>query len=211
MNDDQLKKDLEESLEDTENSPRTVLGEDESTEEVDDVVFEDNAEVTGADFNKKYNALKGKVKELETKASEYLNGWQRDKADFLNLRKKDEEMKKGIISLAKEDLINELIPVLDSFESAMKNKEAWAKVDSNWRVGVEYIASQLNQTLENNGLKKVYPLGQPFDHTRDEAIEMVPTEDESQDGVVVDVVQTGYMFGDRLVRPPKVKVGEYKA
>ncbi len=207
MNDDQLKKDLEESLEhDTESTEDTS-----SEDEVDDVVFEENTEVTGADFQKKYTALKGKVKELEAKASEYLNGWQRDKADFLNLRKKDEEMKKGIVSLAKEDLITELIPVLDSFESAMKNKEAWEKVDQNWRIGVEYIASQLNQTLENNGLKKVYPLGQPFDHTRDEAIEMLATEDKSKDGVVVDVVQTGYMMGDRVIRPPKVKVGEYKA
>jgi len=203
MNDDQLKKDLEESLE-------TDAESASSADEVDDVVFEENTEVTSADFQKKYNALKGKVKELEAKATEYLNGWQRDKADFINLRKKDEEAKKQIVAFAKEDLINELIPVLDSFESAMKNKEAWAKVDSNWRVGVEYIASQLNQTLENNGLKKVYPLGQPFDHTRDEALEMVPTEDKSQDGVVVEVVQTGYMFGDRLIRPPKVKVGEHK-
>ena len=210
MNDDQLKKDLKESLEDEEKVSRMPLDSDESTEEVDDIVFEDNTEVTGADFNKKYNALKGKVKELEAKATEYLNGWQRDKADFINLRKKDEEAKKQVVAYAKEDLINELIPVLDSFESAMKNKEAWAKVDSNWRVGVEYIASQLNQTLENNGLKKVYPLGVAFDHTRDEAIEMVPTEDESQDGVVLEVVQTGYMFGDRLVRPPKVRVGEFK-
>ncbi|MEY4602566.1 MAG: hypothetical protein RL292_507 [Candidatus Parcubacteria bacterium] len=206
MNDDQLKKDLEESLE----SASSVDSSADEAEEFDDVVFEDNTEVTGADYNKKYNALKGKVKELEAKATEYLNGWQRDKADFINLRKKDEEAKKQVVAYAKEDLINELIPVLDSFESAMKNKEAWAKVDSNWRVGVEYIASQLNQTLENNGLKKVYPLGQPFDHTRDEAIEMLPTEDESQDGVVVEVVQTGYMFGDRLVRPPKVKVGEFR-
>lgn len=202
MNDDNLKKD--EEVESLTSSLEAAM------EETDDIVFEENTEVTGADFNKKYNALKGKVKELEAKASEYLNGWQRDKADFLNLRKKDEEMKKGIVSLAKEDLITELIPVLDSFESAMKNKEAWEKVDPNWRVGVEYIASQLNQTLENNGLKKVYPLGQPFDHTRDEALEMVPTEDKSQDGVVMEVVQTGYMFGDRLVRPPKVKVGEFK-
>jgi molecular chaperone GrpE len=204
MNDDELKKDLEETLE-TEPTEDTS-----SPDEVDDVVFEDNTEVTGADFNKKYAALKGKVKELEAKATEYLNGWQRDKADFINLRKKDEEAKKQVVAFAKEDMINELIPVLDSFESAMKNKEAWAKVDSNWRVGVEYIASQLNQTLENNGLKKVYPLGAPFDHARDEAIEMLPTEDESQDGVVLEVVQTGYMFGDRLVRPPKVKVGEYR-
>lgn len=224
MNDDQLKKDLDESLEadtdgsileaeekvsrvtlDTNSSPEPGSGEEE-----DDVVFEDNTEVMGADFQKKYSALKGKVKELEAKATEYLNGWQRDKADFINLRKKDEEAKKQVVAYAKEDLINELIPVLDSFESAMKNKEAWSKVEQNWRVGVEYIASQLNQSLENNGLKKVYPLGQSFDHTRDEAIEMVPTEDESQDGVVVEVVQTGYMLGDRLVRPPKVKVGEYK-
>ncbi|MHB1316400.1 MAG: nucleotide exchange factor GrpE [Minisyncoccota bacterium] len=224
MNDDKLKKDLEESLEEKP-SPRSHLGEseveddqvsrgildtEEFEDEVDDVVFEENTEVTGADFQKKYSILKSRVKELEAKATEYLNGWQRDKADFINLRKKDDEAKKQIVAYAKEDIINELIPVLDSFESAMKNKQAWEKVDPNWRVGVEYIASQLNQTLENNGLKKVYPLGQPFDHTRDEAIEMLPTEDKKQDGVVVEVIQTGYMLGDRLVRPPKVKVGEHK-
>jgi len=225
MNDDELKKDLEETLEadigeggleaeermsrftlNTSSSPTPEVGE----EIEDDVVFEDNTEVVGVDFKKKYDALRLKVKELEAKVSEYLNGWQRDKADFINLRKKDEGEKKQIASFAKEDLIQEIIPALDSFESAMKNKEAWEKVDPNWRVGVEYINSQLTTALENNGLKKVYPLGQPFDHTRDEALEMVPTEDESQDGVVVDVVQTGYMLGDRLVRPPKVNVGEYK-
>jgi molecular chaperone GrpE len=205
MNDDQIKKETEESLEE-ETSPRPGLGEDE--EGVDDVVFEDNTEVTGGDYQKKTQQLKAKIKELEAKATEYLTGWQKDKADFINLRKKDEEIKKEVVSFAKESLITDLIPVLDSFESAMKNKTAWEQVDSNWRVGVEYIAGQLSQILENNGLKKVYPLGQPFDHTRDEALEMVPTTDASQDGQILEVVQTGYMMGERIIRAPKVKVGE---
>jgi molecular chaperone GrpE len=186
-----LKKDLEDTLE-------------------EDVVFEDNTEVTGADYQQKVTQLKQKIKELETKAQEYLTGWQKDKADFINLRKKDEESKKFLGDVIKQDMIEKLLPVLDSFELAMKNKEAWEKVESNWRMGVEYIHNQLYSTLENQGLVKVYPLGQEFDPTRDEAIEIVPVSDKAEDGKVIEVVQTGYKVGQVDIRPPKVKVGEYK-
>lgn len=176
----------------------------------EDVIFEDNTEVTGADYQQKVTKLKQKIKELEAKAQEYLTGWQKDKADFINLRKKDEESKKFLGDVIKQDMIEKLLPVLDSFELAMKNKEAWEKVESNWRMGVEYIHNQLYSTLENQGLVKVYPLGQEFDPTRDEAIEIVPVSDKAEDGKVIEVVQTGYKVGQVDIRPPKVKVGEYK-
>lgn len=178
--------------------------------ESEDVVFEEETENTAPDYVSKINKLKVKIKELEAKSSEYLNGWQRDKADFINLRKKDEEAKKGIIEFAKQNFIIELLPVLDSFELAMKNKEAWEKVDSNWRVGVEYIYNQLASTLELNGLKKIYPLGEIFDHNRDEAIENIKVNDKEKDGKVIEVIQSGYKIGETIIRPAKVKVGEFE-
>ena len=104
----------------------------------------------------------------------------------------------------------ELLQTLDSFESAFKNKEAWEKVDANWRKGVEYIHSQFSSVLSQHGLTVVNPLGETFDHNRDEAIEIVPVENEDDDGKILEVVASGYKLHDKLIRAPKVKVAEYK-
>lgn len=183
---------------------------EDEVEGSDDVVFEEETENTAPDYQIKINKLKSKIKELEEKSSEYLNGWQRDKADFINLRKKDEEAKKNIVEFAKQNFIIELLPVLDSFEIAMKNKEVWEKVDSNWRVGVEYINTQLTNILESNGLKKINPLGEDFDHNRDEAIDTIKVSEKEKDGKVLEVTASGYKIGETIIRPAKVKVGEFK-
>jgi molecular chaperone GrpE len=177
------------------------------TDAGDDFVFEENTEVTGVDSAQKVKQLKERIKELEKKNAELLDGWQRDKADFVNARRMDEENQKKFAVFAKEDIILELLQTMDSFESAFKNKEAWEKVDENWRKGVEYIHSQFSNVLAQHGLTVVNPLGQQFDHNRDEAIEMVPVENESDDGKILEVVNSGYKLHDKLIRAPKVKVG----
>src|SRR3989338_11318711 len=116
MKDDEIKKLHEEEI-DT----------DPGDGDVEDVVFEDNTEVTGADYKQKVDKLKARIKELEKKNSELLDGWQRDKADFINTRKRDEEAKAEFLKFSKAEIISELIVVLDSFESAFKDKEAWEK------------------------------------------------------------------------------------
>ncbi len=185
------------------------LHEDEiDTDPGDDVVFEDNIEVTGADYAQKVAKLKTQIKELQKKNTELLDGWQRDKAEFINTRKRDEEQKKEFLKFAKGDIVAEVLPVLDSFESAFKNKEAWEKVDKNWRVGVEYIQSQLFGILAQHGLKAINPLGQKFDHTRDEAVENIPVDSVEEDGKILEVVQSGYEFNGKEIRPPKVKVAQ---
>ncbi len=181
-----------------------------SADEVDDIVFQDNTEVTGGDYKAKVTQLKGRIKELEKKNSELLDSWQRDKADFINTRKRDEEAKTEFLKFAKTDIIAEIIPVLDSFDSAFKNKDAWEKVDKNWRVGVEYINSQLHNVLSQHGLKVINPIGEKYDHARDEAIETVSVENESDDGKILEVVAVGYELSGKEVRAPKVRVGEYK-
>ncbi len=176
--------------------------------DTDDVTFEDNTEVTGGDYKQKVDKLRVRIKELEKKNAELLDSWQRDKAEFVNARKRDDEEKTRFAKFATGDIIAELLTVLDSFESAFRNKEAWEKADKNWRVGIEYIHSQFLNILTSNGLKVINPLGEEYNPVRDEAIETVPVDDESQAGKVLEVVQVGYELHDKELRAPKVKIGE---
>jgi len=189
---------------------KKIIEEEVDTDHGDDVIFEDNTEVTGADYQQKVDKLKNRIKELEKKNSELLDSWQRDKADFINSRKRDEEQKKEFLKFSRADTIAELLPVLDSFESAFKNKEAWEKVDKNWRTGVEYIHTQLFNILSGHGLKVINPLGELYDHNRDEAIETIKVDTETDNGKILDVVQVGYELNGKEIRPPKVKVGHFE-
>ncbi len=171
----------------------------EKDENIDDsVVAEENA-------MESVKALKEKLKKAIEEKQEYLNSWQKDKAEFLNARKRDQEAQKDFARFSNENLIGELIPVLDSFNMAMGNKEVWEKVDKNWRVGVEYIANQLKTVLEGFGLKEIDPMGKPFDPMRDEAI-----EDGKNGNTVTTVVQKGYELNGKVLKAPKVKIGETK-
>lgn len=175
------------------------------TESTDDVVYDDaeNAQDT-------IKKLKEKLKLAEKEKQEYLDGWQRIKADFVNAKKRYEEERKDLVRYATADLVDELIPVLQNFEMAFSNKEVWEKVDANWRMGVEYIYNNFKQTLEAKGLKEINPLGLPFDPARDEAVEHVAVDSADKDHKVIEVLQKGYELNGKVVRPPRVKVGEFK-
>ncbi len=171
----------------------------ETDENLDDSVL---AEESQGDSIRK---LKEKLKKALEEKQTYLNSWQRDKAEFINARKRDEEAQKDFARFSNESLISELIPVLDSFNMAMGNREVWEKADKNWRVGVEYIYNQLKKTLEDFGLKEIDPIGQKFDPMRDEAI-----EDGKESDVITAVVQKGYELHGKILKAPRVKVGEKK-
>lgn len=172
---------------------------------IEEEIDEDGEQDLGATIKK----LRTKLKETEEKAQEYLTGWQKERAEGVNLRKRLEEEKRDFAKFAKEDIATEIIPVLDSFESAFKNKEAWEKVDKNWRVGVEYIHSQLVSVLGNHGVSIVDPLGEKFDPQRDEALESTPTDNPEDDHKILEVVSVGYKMADKLIRAPKVKIAEF--
>jgi molecular chaperone GrpE len=177
-----------------------------------DVVFEaEDGEGNTADPAAKIKQLREKLKKSEAERMEYLSGWQRAKADLINARKRDEEDKKEFAKYANEDLIGEILTVLDSFDMAFANQEAWEKVDKNWRMGVEYIYSQLLSALERFNLKSIDPAGQKFDPNHHVSIENVPVTDKAQDGMIIRVVQKGYKLNGKVIRAPKVEVGEFKA
>lgn len=176
---------------------------------VDDIV-DTNEEGIEKGAQAKLKDLRDKLKKCEAEKLDYLTGWQRTKADMVNARKRDEERQKELVKYANEELILDILPVLDSFDMARSNKEAWEKVDKNWRMGIEHIQSQILGILQKNGLTELNPLGADYSPLEQEAIEMVEVEEKAQDGKVVAVINKGYKLGDRVVRPPKVKVGEVK-
>jgi molecular chaperone GrpE len=182
----------------------TVVDVSDDSDTLDDsVIVEENA----LEAVKK---LKEKLKQVNAEKQEYLVGWKRAKADLINARKRDEADRQDFVKFANERLIESLVPVMESFDLAMATKETWEKVDKNWRIGVEYIYFQLKKVLNDAGLEEINPLGKEFDINRDEASEYVPVEKESDHHKVVAVVQKGYTLNGKAMRPPKVKVGEWK-
>lgn len=170
----------------------------------------DDSVVAEENMNATIKKLREKLKECEALKGEYLTGWQRAKADLINARKRDEADRAEFVKNANERLIDGLIPVLESFEMAMGNKESWEKADKNWRIGVEYIYSQLKKVLSDTGLEEINPLGKVFDHNRDEATSYETVNDEKLNHTIIQVVQKGYSLNGKVLRVPKVKVGEYK-
>ncbi len=169
---------------------------------------ENDIELEEADPSDQIKKLKEKLKTSQKERQEFLDGWQRAKADLINARKRDEEDKRNFARIATEDLIHELIPVLSSFDSAMANKDAWEKVDKNWRTGVEYIANQLRKALTDHGLVEINPLGEKFDPQRDEPVAHVRVDEEKNDQRIMEVVQKGYSLNGKTLKAPRVKVGE---
>ena len=108
-----------------------------------------------------------------------------------------------------KDAVN-LMPALDSFDIAFQNKESWEKVDPNWRMGVEYIYSQFMTGLADSGIEKIDQIGVKFDPNLHHSISAVETEKEELDHTIESIIQVGYKIGERVVRPARVNIYEYK-
>lgn len=169
----------------------------------------DDSVVAEESLQETVKKLRERLKKAEAEAKENLTGWQRAKADMVNARKRDDEERKAFTKFAAEGLVEDLLPALESFDMAMANKEAWEKVDKNWRIGVEYIRTQFMKALADNGLTEVVPaIGTKFDHALHEAGSYEPVTDEKLDHAVVGIIQKGYSLNGKLLKVPKVKVGE---
>lgn len=175
----------------------------------DDIVIEDTEEEAAP--AEKIAKLRAKLRACEEEKKQYLDGWQRAKADYANAAKRSADERADIITSANEALIAELIPVLESFAMAMGNTEAWQKVDANWRMGVEYIHGQLVRTLEEHGLATIDPKGAPFDPRIHTAIGEVVTDDPARYHTVAEVVAKGYALGGKTIKSPTVRVYAEKA
>lgn len=180
--------------------------EDEQDVVFDDEIVETNEEGEELAGSSKIKKLQEQIKLLQKEKQEYLDGWQRARADYANLQKSSEEDKKRFKAVFAEKFVEDLIPVIDSFSMAMANKEAWEKVEPTWRTGVEYIYNQLIGALEAHGLKLYGAVEETFDPTQYEAVTEEETDDTSKDHTVAKVIQKGFMLGESVLRPARVTV-----
>jgi molecular chaperone GrpE len=171
----------------------------------------EETEYEGVSQNDKLKKLRKELQQAKLQSQEYLTGWQTERASFANYKAEEEKKRKERIAGLKLNLISDFFPVLDSFDMAFSNKEAWEKVDSSWRVGVEYIHTQLINTLENYNVSLIDKKNVDFDPMIHEPVEHVEVSDESQNDKVIDIIQKGYMSGGMVLRPAKVKVGKYES
>lgn len=132
---------------------------------------------------------------------EYLELAQRTKADFENFRKRMNAEVEAAQVRGKVSVAREVIDAVDNLERALEAAGEGEGLAS----GVEMVLGGLRETLSRNGVEAVDPKGQKFDPNRHEALSTQPVEG-AESGVVVEVLQKGYVLGDQLVRPARVVV-----
>jgi molecular chaperone GrpE len=143
-----------------------------------------------------------KLSRLESERDEYLGMLRRVQADFENYRKRVIKEQTALVDRATEGLVEQLLPVLDSFELALKNVDTVGS-DESVRKGVELVYAELLGVLEKAGVSRIEAEGKPFDPNVHEA---VMQEEGDGEPVVSDVLRTGYTLKGRVLRPAMVKV-----
>jgi molecular chaperone GrpE len=145
-----------------------------------------------------------KLSQTESERDEYLDTLRRVQAEFENYRKRVIKEQTALVDRATSGLVEQLLPVLDSFELALKNLD-WAGSDEieSVRKGLELVYGELLGVLEKAGLSRIEAEGKPFDPNVHEA---VMQEDGDGEPVVTDVLRTGYTLKGRVLRPAMVKV-----
>jgi molecular chaperone GrpE len=154
----------------------------------------------------KTKALEEKIDALQANVDEEKDRFVRLFAEFENYKKRTAKERIELFKTASQELMTALLPIMDDFERALAelNKSA----DNNQNKGVELIYNKLADTLQSQGLSKIeLAQGEVFDAELHEAITQIPAPDESMKGKIVDVVGTGYKLGEKIIRYPKVVVG----
>lgn len=164
--------------------------------EVDDSSAEANQQedsVNLADYQK-----------LETQSQEYLDGWQRARAEFANYKKRVERDLKDNYQNATGDVLKSLLPVMDDFDRATINVPD-DLLGHPWVSGIEMIHRKMSKVLDDFGATVIDPVGEEFDPNLHEAIGQ-DADSDMDSGHVTVTMQKGYMVGDRVLRPALVRV-----
>lgn len=154
--------------------------------------------------------LKKKLEECQKLKDEYLAGWQRSRADFLNYKKEEMERIGEILKYAGEEFILKILPILDNFEIAIKEvrsmKYEEMQIEEVVR-GFLQIKNQIQDFLKSQGVEEIKSIGEKFDPNFMEVIETVE-KSGTDSGIVIEEIQKGYKINGRLLRPARVKISK---
>lgn len=151
----------------------------------------------------KVKKLKAELEKCKAERAEFLDGWQRCKADSVNLRRDALISAERAGNRSRDALIESIIPALDSFDMAMTS-ETWKNLDANWRAGMENVRSQLLAALLNQGVQSFGEAGEDFDPARHEAVQEIAGD--GKPGAIAQVIRKGYQLSKRVVRPAQVAI-----
>lgn len=185
------------------NGEPTVQHTPDAAGPMDDPVMQSTASDDGVE--EQDVSLDVKLEQAETRAGEYLDSLQRERAEFQNYKKRVERDRAEQRERVADDLLVQLLPVLDDFYRALDAVPAEER--NQWFEGVSMIQRKLERYLETQNVTEIDALHQEFDPRYHEAVG-VDTTTDAESGTVSDVLLRGYMRGDRVLRPAMVRVAE---
>jgi len=144
--------------------------------------------------------------ECKSKCEEYLNGWKRAKADFINYKREEFERSQELVRYAKENFLENLLPMLDNLLLAQKQMPAEMQEDAHVK-GLLMIKVRVGRFFKSQGVEAIDSLGKNFDPKVHEVIRWSKLK-AGESGIVVEEVEKGYTINGRLLRPAKVKVAK---
>jgi molecular chaperone GrpE len=145
-----------------------------------------------------------RLREADEKSREYFEGWQRERADFANFKRRVDRDQQMIAQNMKIEVIKKYITVVDDLERALKARPTEGQAAA-WASGIDLILRKLQGILESEGLQRIPAETEEFNPARHEAITHEDSPDHTS-GQIIEVVQQGYTLGDRVVRPALVRV-----
>jgi molecular chaperone GrpE len=155
----------------------------------------------------KKSSLETKYEELNLSLEQEKEKFLRLFAEFENFKKRTAKERLELFKTANQEVITSLIPVLDDFNRANQQIEKGAEsIDVD---GFKLIYNKFFEVLKSSGLSSTTAkIGDVFDAEFHEAITQIPAPSEADKGKIIDIVETGYQLGDRIIRYPKVVVGQ---
>lgn len=172
----------------------------------DNIKLNEEAEVNNTVTIEENDSLNKQIEELENEINNYKDKLLRKAAEFENYKRRTENDQLNLLKYAAESFIIKLLPVVDDFERSLQHIENANDVASI-KEGVKLIYDKLVKTLNDAGVTKIESVGKPFDFNFHEALMKRPVENVAAD-MVVDEVETGYMYKDKVIRHSKVVVSE---
>ncbi len=144
--------------------------------------------------------------QLEEEAAQNLLGWQTALADYQNLQKESEQKIISLKSWLVTDIISELLPIFDNYQTALEHIPSNNKQDS-WAVGLEHILKMWESFLSSHNIKKIKTVGELFDPHQHEAIGQIQ-DDSKPDQEIVEEKQAGFQAEGQIIRPAKVIINQ---
>lgn len=185
------------------------LADDQNQEQINEEVTneEQSVPVGDAEANQEADEEIDQFEALKNELEELKDAHLRLRAEYDNYRKRTLKEKSDLIKYGGEKTITGFLGIMDDLELALANIQKAEQIEGIVE-GVELIQSKFISALKAQGVNAMEVIGEEFDADKHEAIAMVPTEEKDKKGKIIDCIQTGYTLNDKVIRHPKVVVGQ---